>query len=124
MLPEIKIGMLMVADRLPLPSSCGVKTLPFCSGWSAVLNIEADNADRRFNDMGWSCFQKDSAGSVNLIGFGNVHTLTKAFKKIVRHQQSVKFNCLEITAAVQKSFMGVSYVHLSARARNIRQRLW
>jgi hypothetical protein len=124
MLASIKNGTLIIADGLALPSACDLKTLPFCTGWRAITNMEAYGVDKRFSEMGWTCFQKAAPGSVNMIGFGNAHTLIKAFKKIVRENGRVKFNCMEITQAVQKTFLGISYVHLAARARNIKQRLW
>jgi hypothetical protein len=124
MLSDIKNGTLIIAEGLALPSACDLKTLPFCTGWRAIMNMEGDAVDKRFSQMGWTCFQKASAGSVNMIGLGNAHTLIKAFQKILRANGRVKFNCMEVTQAVQKNFMGISYVHLEARARNIKQRLW
>jgi hypothetical protein len=124
MLPSIKRGTLIVAEGLDLPSACDLKTLPFCAGWRAVMNVEGNGLDKRFSEIGWTCFQKASPGSVNMIGFGTAHTLIKAFQKIVRDSGAVKFNCIEITHAIQKNFMGLSYVYLASRARNIKQRLW
>ena len=120
----IRDGTLIIAEGLALPSACDVKTLAFCAGWRAVINMQADGVDKRFSQMGWTCFQKASRGSVNMIGFRNAGTLIKAFQKIVRDSGQVNFNCMEITQVVQKNFMGISYVHLAASARNIKQRLW
>jgi hypothetical protein len=124
MLHGIKNGTLIIAQGLLLPSACELKTLPLCAGWNTVTNIQAQGLDKRFSEMGWSCFQKSLASTVKVVGFGREPTLIKAFQKIVRHSARVKFNCLEVTEAVQKNFLGFSYVHLSARARNIKQRLW
>jgi hypothetical protein len=79
MLPSLKNGTLIIADRLALPSVCDLKTLPFCTGWRAITNMQAHGADKRFSEMGWTCFQKASPGRVNVIGFGDAHTLIKAF---------------------------------------------
>jgi hypothetical protein len=122
MLPGIKNGTLIVADALALPSACDLKTLPFCAGWKAIMNMEAHGLDKRFSEIGWTCFQKASPGSVSMIGFSAALTLIKAFQKILRENGRVKFNCIEITHALQKNFMGISYVQLAARARNIKQR--
>jgi len=122
--PSIKNGTLIVAEGLALPSACDLKTVSFCAGWKAIINMQADGVDKRFSAMGWTCFQKALPGSVNTIGLGDAHTLIKAFQKFVRDSGPMKFNCIEITHAVQKTFMGISYVHLAARARNIKQRLW
>lgn len=124
MLPSIKSGTLIVAEGLALPSACDLKTLPFCAGWRAIVNMQAEGADKRFSATGWTCFQKALPGSVNTIGLGDAHTLIKAFQKFVRDSGTMKFNCIEITHAFQKTVMGISYVHLAARTRNIRQRSW
>ena len=88
------------------------------------MNMEAPGMDKRFSDLGWSCFQKALPATVNVMGFGETPTLIKAFQRLVGDREAVKFNCLEITDAVQKRFMGICFVRLSARARNIKQRLW
>ena len=123
MLRSIKNGTLIIKEGIALPSGCDLKTLPFCAGWRAITNIQADGADKRFSAMGWTWFQKGLPSSVNMIGLGNAHTLAKAFQKFVRDSGPVKFNCIEITHAIQKNFVGISYVHLAARCRNIKQRL-
>lgn len=120
----MKNGTLIIEEGLALPSNCDLKTLPFCAGWKTITNIQADGADKRFSAMGWTCFQKGLPSSVNMIGLGNANTLIKAFQKFVQDSGAVKFNCIEITQALQKNFMGISYVRLAARARNIKQRLW
>lgn len=119
----IKIGTLIIAEGIPLPL-CDLQTESFCAGWRTVTNIQALGMDKRFSELGWSCFQKASPASVNAVGMGDAATLLKAFQKLIRQSKTVKFNCLEITETVHKTFMGVSFVHLSARARNIKQRLW
>lgn len=119
----IKIGTLIIAEGIPLPL-CGLQTESFSAGWRTVTNIQALGMDKRFSEMGWSCFEKASPTSVNAVGLGDAATLLKAFQKLIRQSKTVKFNCLEITEAVHKTFMGLSFVHLSARARNIKQRLW
>ncbi|MGE5323989.1 MAG: hypothetical protein ACM3SW_14055 [Actinomycetota bacterium] len=123
MCDSLKIGTLIVAEGVSLPMS-DAKTKSFCAGWRTIENIEARGMDRRFSDMGWSCFEKACPATVNVVGIGDPATLIKAFQKLVQRNKTVKFNCLEITEAVHKTFIGVSFVHLSARARSIKQRLW
>jgi hypothetical protein len=123
MCDSVKNGTLIIAEGIPLPMS-DAKTQSFCAGWRTVKNMEARGMDKRFSEMGWSCFEKSSPATVNVMGLGHAATLIKAFQKLVRQRKAVKFNCLEITEAVHKTFMGVSFVHLAARARNIKRRLW
>jgi hypothetical protein len=120
---SLKSGTLIIAEGISLPMS-DAKTQSFCAGWRTAEDIDARGMDKRFSEMGWSCFEKASPATVNVMGLGHAATLIKAFQKLVRRRQTAKFNCLEITEAVHKTFMGVSFVHLTARARNIKQRLW
>jgi hypothetical protein len=119
---NIKNGTLIVSEGIDLPESFNVKTRPFAEGWRAVTNLWSGGLDKRFSDIGWTVFHKGAPQSVSAVGVGRSQTVLKAFGKIARRGVPSKFNCLEITHSVQKTFMGLTYVHMSARARNIRQR--
>jgi hypothetical protein len=67
--------------------------------------MEGGGMDKRFSEMGWSCFEKASPASVNVMGLGHAATLIKAFQKLVRQPTTAKFNCLEITEAVHKEYL-------------------
>ena len=123
MCDSVKTGTLIIAEGIALPMS-DAKTQSFFAGWRTVKNIETRGIDKRFSEMGWSCFAKASPVTVNLVGLGHAATLIKAFQKLVRQSKTAKFNCLEILEAVHKTFMGLSFVHLTVRTRNIKQRLW
>lgn len=84
--------------------------------------MDAHGLDKRLNDMGWTCFQRAAPETTNVLGFGVTRTLEKALRRIIRRLRLTKFNCLEITQTTQRSFAGISYVHVAAGARNIRQR--
>jgi hypothetical protein len=120
---SVKAGTLIIAEGLSLPMS-NAQTQSFFAGWRTVKNVEASGMDKSFSEMGWSCFAKASPVTVNLVGLGHAATLIKAFQKLVRQSKTAKFNCLEILEAVHKTFMGVSFVRLTVRTRNIKQRLW
>ena len=115
-------GILIIAEGLSLPASCNVKSQPFSQGWRAVTNLEGRGLDRRFSAIGWTVFQKAAPATVSVLGLGQGRTLRKAFRKIIRRNGSVNFNCVEITKASEKSFMGITYVRMSAHTRNIQQR--
>jgi hypothetical protein len=122
MLDHVKNGTLIVAEGVLLPPSCNVSGKPFSQGWRVVTNLEGRGLDRRFSDIGWTVFQKAAPATVSVLGFGENQTLRKAFRKIVRGSGGLKFNCVEITRVMQKTFMGLAYVRMSARVRNIQER--
>ncbi|HEX7288332.1 MAG TPA: hypothetical protein VF532_19260 [Candidatus Angelobacter sp.] len=122
LLERVKDGILIVAEGISLPASCNVTSEPFSQGWRAVTNLEGRGLDRRFSDIGWTVFQKAAPATVSVVGFGEARTIRKAFRKIIRRSGQLKFNCLEITQAREKTFIGITYVRMSARARNIQER--
>ena len=122
MLDRVKNGILIVAEGVSLPPSCNVSGQPFSQGWRVVTNLEGRGLDRRFSDIGWTVFQKAAPATVNVLGFGESQTLRKAFRKIIQGRGRLKFNCVEITQVMHKTFMGLAYVRMSARARNIQER--
>ena len=87
-----------------------------------ITNLRGQGLDRHFNHMGWTVFEKATPLTVNRLGFGKSQTVLKAFRKILRDSGYRKFNCLEITRAITKTLLGVSYVQMSARARSIQKR--
>lgn len=121
-LEHVNNGTLIIAEGVSLPASCDVKSEPFSQGWRAVTNLEGRGLDRRFSAIGWTAFQKTAPATVSVLGLGQSRTVRKAFRKIVRKSGSVKFNCVEITQARETSFMGITYVRMSAHARNLQQR--
>lgn len=84
--------------------------------------MDGRGLDKQMNGMGWTCFLRAAPESANVLGFGVARTLERALRAIIRRLGIAKFNCLEITEITQLSFAGISYVHLRAGARSIRQR--
>lgn len=119
----IRRGTLIVSTGIALPASGSVRTTFYCTGWRTITNMDARGLDKRLNDMGWTCFQRAAPETTNMLGFGGARTLEKALRRIIRRLGVTKFNCLEITQITQRSFAGISYVHVTAGARSIRQRL-
>ena len=56
------------------------KAQSFCAGWRTVKNIDSRGMDKSFSEIGWSCFEKASPVTVNVVGLGDVATLIKVFR--------------------------------------------
>lgn len=120
---SIRRGTLIVSAGSELPLSGTVRTAFCCTGWNRITNMDACGLDKRMNDIGWTCFQRAAPQTANALGFGGAKTLEKALHRIIRRLGVTKFNCLEITHITQRSLAGISFVHLTAGARSMRQRL-
>jgi hypothetical protein len=119
---SLKNGTLIIVEGTPLPDSGKITSEPFSKGWRMVTNLRGQGLDRYFSHMGWTVFQKAAPVQANILCFGKSEPFLKIFRKLLRNIGSKKFNCLEITGVNKRAFMGITYVHMSARARNIQKR--
>ncbi len=119
---SIRNGTLIIVEGTPLPDSGKITSEPFSRGWRIVTNLRGQGLDRHFSHIGWTVFQKAAPVQASILCFGKSQSFLKAFRKILRNIGAKKFNCLEITSVIEKTVMGVTYVHISARARNIQKR--
>lgn len=119
---SVKDGTLIIVEGTPLPDSGKITSEPFSRGWRMVTNLKGQGLDRHFSDFGWTVFQKAAPVQASILCLGKSQPFLKAFRKILRTIGARKFNCLEITNVIEKTVMGVTFVHMSARARNIQKR--
>lgn len=119
---SVKNGTLIIVEGTPLPDSGKITSEPFSKGWRRVTNLRGQGLDRHFSHIGWTVFQKAAPVQASILSFGRSEPFLLAFRKLLRNVGAKKFNCLEITGVTKKAFMGVTYVHMSARARNIQKR--
>jgi hypothetical protein len=119
---SVKNGTLMIVEGTALPDSGQITSEPFAKGWRVVTNLRGQGLDKYFNHIGWTVFQKAAPVQASILCLEKSQPFLIAFRKILRNIGAKKFNCLEITSVIKKTFMGVTYVHMSARARNIQQR--
>lgn len=119
---SVKNGTLIIVEGTPLPPFGKITSDPFCKGWRIIKNLSGQGLDKDFSRVGWTVFQKAAPVQASIMCLGTSQPLLKAFRKVLRKIGVKRFNCLEVTSVVQKTVMGVAYVRMSARARNIQQR--
>ena len=118
----VKNGTLIIAEGTALPEVLNLKSDSYAESWRIVTNFEGYGLDRDLRQAGWTFVYKAQALKVNVFGFGRKRTIRKAFNAILRRLGPAEFNCLEITEAVGKNFLGFPYVSVSGHARLIQQR--
>jgi hypothetical protein len=115
----IKNGTIMIEEGITLPESFNLESEPYSKGWRVVTNFEGHRLDKYLRKIGWTFFYMAAPVRVSVLGFGKDRTFRRAFRKIVETGRELKFNCLEITEAVPKHFLGFEYVYIAGHARNI-----
>jgi len=118
----VKNGTLIIAEGTTLPEALDLQSNAYGDRWRIVTNFEGYGLDRNLRQAGWTFVYKAQKLKVNVFGFGRNRTIRKAFNTILQRLGPAEFNCLEITEAVGKSFLGFPYVSVSGHARLIQQR--
>jgi hypothetical protein len=124
MAQTIEIGTLLVKAGTLLPESLQLESGPYLKGWKLVKNLSSSGMDRKLCEAGWTFFYM--AREVNVIAFGSdsEQTTRRAVKKVIANMKSDRFNCLEISRAAGKSFLGLPYVTVAAHPRHIQESIF
>jgi hypothetical protein len=124
MTDQIRGGTILVKQGALLPESLRFESEPYSKGWRLIKNLDGYGLDRKVSKTGWTFFSM--AGETKGIGFGfdRQKALRGAVERVVASLKSKKFNCLEITQAIVRRFLGFLYVSVSARSRHIRKNSW
>ncbi len=119
-----KFETVLIRENTVLPPDLAVDTEAVFLGWKAVRNLNGYELGRAIHEANWNFFYL--AGKIHAIALGrkSQKTLLQAVKRIVSKLKGEQFNCLEITSLLQKRFLGVPFVSVSANSRHIQESLY
>lgn len=123
MADNIKTGSILIEEGALLPESFWLESEPYSNGWRLVKDLDAYGLDRKIREAGWTFFYMAGEVHATAVGSDLEKTRRRAIKRILAKRQSAKFNCLEITQAATKRFLGLPYVSVSAHWRHIQESL-
>lgn len=124
MTDQIRVGTILVKQGALLPKSLRFESEPYSKGWSLIKNLDGYGLDRKVSNTGWTFFSMAGETKATGFGFDRQKALRGAVERVVANLKSKKFNCLEITQAIVRRFLGFLYVSVSARSRHIRNGSW
>ncbi len=124
MADKIKTGTILIEEGALLPESLRFESEPYSKGWRLVKNLDSRGLDRKIREAGWTFFYM--AGGINATAFGSdlEKTTRRAVKKVLASMKSDRLNCLEIAEVVEKRFLGLPYVTVSAHPRHIQESMF
>ncbi len=124
MAEKIKTGTILIEEGALLPESLRFESEPYSKGWRLVKNLDSRALDRKIREVGWTFFYM--AGGVNATAFGSdlEKTTRRAVRKVLASMKSDRLNCLEIAEVVEKRFLGLPYVTVSAHPRHIQESMF
>ena len=117
-------GTVLIRENTPFPVDLAVKTDLVFPGWTVVRNLDVCELGRRIQKANWNFFYL--AGEIQAIALGRQGSKTgrRAVGRILRKLKREQFNCLEITEIMEKRFLGLPFVSVTAHSRHIQEGLY
>jgi hypothetical protein len=114
-------GTVLIRENTPFPVDLAVKTDLVFPGWTVVRNLDVCELGRRIQKANWNFFYL--AGEIQAIALGRKGSKTgrRAVGRILSKLKREQFNCLEITEIIEKRFLGLSFVSVTAHSRHIQE---
>jgi len=118
------LGTILIRENTLLPAGFAVETEVVFPGWRAVRNLDGYELGRKMQKANWNFFCL--AGAIRTIVFGGEgqKTVHQAVSQILAKLNGKQFNSLEITAVVEKRFLGIPFLSVTANSRHIQESLY
>jgi hypothetical protein len=117
----IKAGSILIDEGILLPESLLFESEYCAQGWILVKNLNSYGMKQIVSKAGWSFLYMTGEVKTRIFGSDEEKTKRKAIEQVLEKMRSKKFNCLEITRIVAKRFLGLPYVSVQARPRQIQE---
>jgi hypothetical protein len=124
MVEKINTGTILIKEGTPLPKSLQLESDRYLKGWGLVKNLDSAGMDRKLCEARWTFFYM--AGEVKASAFGSdsEETTRRAVMNVIAHIKPDRFNCLEISRVVAKSFLRLPYVTVATHPRHIQESIY
>ena len=116
----IAAGKILIQDGTNLPRPLLVETDSDSSGWAAVKD-NPSTFEKTVEEAGWTFFFMAGEIKTTVFGFDKQKALRAALKRLITDVKSRDCNSIEITRVVDKSFLRIPYLSVSAHARHLQK---
>jgi hypothetical protein len=117
----IKAGSILITEGIFLPESLLFEREYCAHGWILVKNLDSYGMKQLVSKAGWSFLYMAGEFKARIFGSDEEKTRHKAIRQVLANMRSKKFNCMEITRIATKRFLGLPYVSVQARPRQIQE---
>ena len=117
----IKAGTVLFKEGTLLPDGLTFDSEPYSPGWRSLKGLDGYAIDRKTHDAGWTFFFLADENRATVFGGDGQETVRRGIKKILARLKSGKFNSLEISGVVFKTFLGMPYASVSFHLRNLQK---
>jgi hypothetical protein len=109
---------LLVREGAQLPPDLATESETFLPGWRVVKNFDNYSLRRKIRGTNWSFLQLRGGRETRVMGHARQKILRRGVAQILAELKGRKFNSLEITVLVSKSFLGVIFLNIAVNLRH------
>lgn len=114
-------GIVLIRNATRLPANLSLDCEPFTLGWKVITNLDSYAFSRRIKQRkDWSFVRLGVQRKVRVLGPATAGTLRRGVNRILEGLKGKRFNSLEITVVVFKRFLGITFLGISAKLRQVR----
>jgi len=117
-------SVLIRRDALPLAAPClrCFQVDASCpNDWlSARHDLNPDELENELAAAGWRFIHRAPLRTM-VFGFNRAKMIQAALKRIIASVRRQRCNCLEVDDVTTRSYLGIRYVSISARARHVQE---
>ena len=119
---EIVDGSILLDGGARLPNSRLLHRRPDSNGWTA-LNGGRSAFETEIREAGWTFFFLAGEITSTVFGFDKQKALRTALRRLIARVNTHNCNGIEIAQVIEKTFLKVPYVSISAHARHLQKGL-
>jgi hypothetical protein len=120
MTDTITAGSILVEEGTHLPKSLLRQSESHSNGWAAVKDARSA-FEKTIQEEGWTFFFMAGEIKATVFGFDRQKALRAALKRLIAEVRSQRCNSIEITRVMDKSFLKMPCVSVSAHPRHLQQ---
>ena len=118
--PTVQVGAILMKDWRGMEELL-LECEPYSGQWTLLKSLDVCALDRKIHAAGWNFFFMATEVKVMFFGSIGAAKVHNALKRILEKVKLQHFNGLEVTAIVNRHFLGMPYVTVSAHSRHMQQ---
>jgi hypothetical protein len=109
---------LIVREDAELPPDLATVRETFVPGWRVVKNFDNYALCQKIRKTNWSFLRLRGGKQARVMGCSREALVRRGVAQILAELQGRKFNSLEITVSVSKSFLGMLFLNIAVNLRH------
>lgn len=118
----IAAGTLLLRRDVLRPRCVNLEGGQYPDGWMAIKgSLTAPESERELSALGWTLFFMANVVRRSAFGFDRGRAADRALARVIVAVQQDGCNCLQIEAVQSRSVLGLPFIRVCGRARNLQK---